>query len=137
MVGKIKNLAKNPIYNGLFIVTSGSILTTFLSYYLNFQTQSLFPDFAEFGDFVFIITMLTVSQIIPTSISGTLNLIVTELKVKNEYAKLTLLYIKMLVLFSLVGFVWSRLARGSNPRRVGVRRAGRGGGILQALKGCN
>lgn len=105
MVGRIRNLSKNPIFNGLFIVTSGSILTTFLSYYYNFQTQSLFPGFAEFGDYVFIITLLTISQIIPASVSGTLNLIVTELKVKNEYAKLTLLYIKMLVLFSLVGFV--------------------------------
>ncbi len=105
MVGKIKDIAKNPIYNGLFIVTGGSIISTFLSYYFNFLTQSLFPNFAEFGDFVFITTMLTFSQVIPMSISGTLNLIVTELKVKNEFAKLTLLYIKMVVLFSLVGFV--------------------------------
>lgn len=105
MVGKLRNLIKNPIYNGLFIVTAGSVISTFLSYYFNFLTQSLFPDFSEFGDFVFITTMLAFSQIIPMSISGTLNLIVTELKVQNEYAKLTLLYIKMMVLFSLVGFV--------------------------------
>lgn len=105
MVGKIKNLVKNPIFSGLLIVSTGNVMSSFLSYYFNFLTQSLFPDFSEFGDFIFILTFLTISQIIPGSISGTLNLIVTELKVKNEYAKLTLLYIKMLVLFSVAGFV--------------------------------
>lgn len=103
MVGKIRNLIKNPIFTGLFIVSSANIIGTFLSYYFNFLTQSLFPNFQDFGDFIFIITFLTVVMLVPNSVSGTLNLIVTELKVKNEFAKLTLLYIRMLVLFSLVG----------------------------------
>jgi len=105
MVGKIRNLIKNPIFTGLFFVSFGNIVGSFLSYYFNFLIQSLFPDFIDFGDFVFILTFLTLSQVIPGSVSGTLNLIVTELKVKNEFAKLTLLYIRMLVLFSLVGLI--------------------------------
>lgn len=103
MVGKLRNLIRNPLFSGLFIVSTANIIGTFLSYYFNFLTQSLFPNFQDFGDFIFIITFLTVIMLIPNSVSGTLNLIVTELKVKNEYAKLTLLYIRMLVLFCLVG----------------------------------
>lgn len=104
MIGKIKNLSKNPLLSGMLIVSIGNVLSSFFSYYFNFLIQSLFPGFHDFGDFVFVLTFLTLSQIIPGSISSTLNLIVTELKVKNEFAKLTLLYIRMLVLFSIVGF---------------------------------
>jgi len=103
MVGKIKNLFKNPVFSGLIFVSLGTVISTFLNYYFNFLTQSLFPDFKDFGDFVFILSFLALSQIIPGSVIGTLNLIVTELKVKNEFAKLTNLYIRMLVLFSIVG----------------------------------
>jgi len=103
MVGKLRNLLKNPIFSGLFFVSFGNVATSFLSYYFNFLIQSLFPGFADFGDFVFILTFLGLSMIIPGSVLGTLNIIVTELKVKNEYAKLTLLYIRMIVLFSLIG----------------------------------
>ena len=105
MVGKIRYLFKNPLFSGLMIVSTGNIISSFLSYYLNFLVQSLFPNFSDFGDYVFILTFLTLTQIIPGSVSGTLNLIVTELKVKNEYAKLTALYIRMVILFSLVGLV--------------------------------
>jgi O-antigen/teichoic acid export membrane protein len=104
MLGKIKSFSKNPLLFGMLIVSIGNILSSFFSYYFNFLIQSLFPGFHDFGDFVFVLTFLTLSQIIPSSISSTLNLIVTELKVKNEFAKLTLLYIRMLVLFSIVGF---------------------------------
>lgn len=105
MVGKLKQLSKNPIFSGLFIVSFSTSLVAFFNYYLNFLVQSLFPNFQQFGDYVFILTFLTVVLLVPNSLSGTLNLIVTELKVKNEFAKLTMLYIRMLVLFSLVGFV--------------------------------
>jgi O-antigen/teichoic acid export membrane protein len=109
MVTKLKTLLKSPLYLGLMVVSFGNIAIAFLNYYLNFLAQSLFPDFSDYGDFVFILTFLTLCMAIPASISGTLNLIVTELKVKNEFAKLTKLYIKMLVLFATVGLVFGLL----------------------------
>jgi O-antigen/teichoic acid export membrane protein len=105
MVGKIRQLTKNPLFTGLFFLSLANIFSNFLNYYYNFYIQSLFPGFTDFGDFMFILTFLTLSQIIPGSVLGTLNIIVTELKVKNEFAKLTLLYIRMLTMFSIVGFV--------------------------------
>jgi O-antigen/teichoic acid export membrane protein len=95
------------IFSGMIIVTFGSVFSSFLNYYFNFYIQSLFPDFSNFGNFSFLITVLMFSQIIPLSIAGSLNLVVTELKVLKDYSRLTHLYIKMLVLFGLMGLFLS------------------------------
>lgn len=87
----------------MLIVTFGSVFSSFLNYYFNFYIQSLFPDFSNFGNFSFLMTVLMFSQIIPLSIAGSLNLVVTELKVLKDYSRLTHLYIKMLVLFGTMG----------------------------------
>jgi len=92
------------IFSGMLIVSLGSVISSFLNYYFNFYIQSLFPDFSTYGNFTFLTTLLTLSTTIPTAISGSLILVVTELNVGKEYSKLTNLYIKMLVLFSLIGF---------------------------------
>ena len=91
------------IFSGMIIVTFGSVFSSFLNYYFNFYIQSLFPDFSNFGNFSFLLTVLMFSQIIPLSIAGSLNLVVTELKVLKDFSRLTHLYIKMLVLFGLMG----------------------------------
>jgi len=92
------------IFSGMVIVTFGSVFSSFLNYYFNFYIQSLFPDFSNFGNFSFLMTVLMFSQIIPLSIAGSLNLVVTELKVLKDFSRLTHLYIKMLVLYGLMGF---------------------------------
>lgn len=106
MFNKIKEkIAQNRvIFSGMLIVSAGSVVSSFLNYYFNFYIQSLFPDFSTYGNFAFLITILTLSTTIPLAISGSLTLVVTELNVGKEYSKLTNLYIKMLVLFSLIGF---------------------------------
>jgi len=106
MFNKIKEkIAQNRIiFSGMLIVSAGSIVSNFLNYYFNFYIQSLFPDFSTYGNFAFLITIVTLSTTIPLAISGSLTLVVTELNVGKEYSKLTNLYIKMLVLFSLIGF---------------------------------
>lgn len=91
------------IFSGMVVVTFGSIISSFLNYYFNFYIQSLFPDFSNFGNFSFLMTVLMFSQIIPSSIAGSLNLVVTELKVLKDFSRLTHLYIKMLALFGLMG----------------------------------
>lgn len=91
------------IFSGMVVVTFGSVISSFLNYYFNFYIQSLFPDFSNFGNFSFLMTVLMFSQIIPLSIAGSLNLVVTELKVLKDFSRLTHLYIKMLALFGLMG----------------------------------
>ena len=93
----------NPTVGGMLLVTFGSIISTFFSYYFNFYIQSIFPNFVDYGNFIFVLTFLTISQLIPLSVSSSLSLLVTELKVKNEFRKLTMLYLKMNLLFGLIG----------------------------------
>jgi O-antigen/teichoic acid export membrane protein len=93
----------NPTVLGMLLVSFGSIISTFFSYYFNFYIQSSFPNLIDYGNFVFVLTFLTISQLIPLSISSSLALLVTELKVKNEFRQLTMLYLKMNLLFGLIG----------------------------------
>ena len=93
----------NPTVGGMLLVTFGSIISTFFSYYFNFYIQSIFPNLVDYGNFIFVLTFLTISQLIPLSVSSSLSLLVTELKVKNEFRKLTMLYLKMNLLFGLIG----------------------------------
>lgn len=87
----------------MLLVTFGSIISTFFSYYFNFYIQSIFPSLSDYGNFVFVLTFLTLTQLIPLSISSSLSLLVTELKVKNEFRKLTMLYLRMNLLFGFIG----------------------------------
>ncbi len=87
----------------MLLVTFGSIISTFFSYYFNFYIQSIFPNLSDYGNFVFVLTFLTLTQLIPLSISSSLSLLVTELKVKNEFKKLTMLYLRMNLLFGFIG----------------------------------
>ena len=87
----------------MLLVTVGSIVSTFFSYYFNFYIQSIFPNLGDYGNFVFVLTFLTLTQLIPLSVSSSLSILVTELKVKNEFKKLTMLYLKMNLLFGCIG----------------------------------
>jgi O-antigen/teichoic acid export membrane protein len=93
----------NSTIGGMLLVTFGSIISTFFSYYFNFYIQSIFPSLSDYGNFVFVLTFLTLTQLIPLSISSSLSLLVTELKVKNEFRKLTMLYLRMNLLFGFIG----------------------------------
>lgn len=99
MIGK----PLNSTISGMLLVTFGSIISTFFSYYFNFYIQSIFPNLTDYGNFVFVLTFLTLTQLIPLSISSSLSLLVTELKVKNEFKKLTMLYLRMNLLFGFIG----------------------------------
>ena len=93
----------NSTIGGMLLVTFGTIISTFFSYYFNFYIQSIFPSLSDYGNFVFVLTFLTLTQLIPLSISSSLSLLVTELKVKNEFRKLTMLYLRMNLLFGFIG----------------------------------
>jgi O-antigen/teichoic acid export membrane protein len=95
--------SSNSIVGGMLLVTVGSIVSTFFSYYFNFYIQSIFPNLGDYGNFVFVLTFLTLTQLIPLSVSSSLSILVTELKVKNEFKKLTMLYLKMNLLFGCIG----------------------------------
>ena len=101
----ISNILKNSVFSGMLLVSVGSVISTFFSYYFNFYIQSIFPSFVDYSNFTFIITFITISQLIPLAISGSLSIIVTELKVKNEFKILTMLYLKMVLMFSLIGLI--------------------------------
>jgi len=103
------SLKNNSILNGMFILSLVSLLTTFLSYYFNFLIQSIFPSYAEYGNFTFFMTVLLVFNLVPGAISSSLSLTVTELNVNKEFKKLTMLYINMLGIYGVIGFLISVL----------------------------
>lgn len=102
----ISKLLENKLISGMFFVTVGSVISTFLSYYFNFYVQSLFPDLSDYSNYVFIITFLSIFILIPSAIGSSLSLLVTELHVKNETKKLTKLYLKMVSIFGFIGLLF-------------------------------
>jgi len=103
MLNKVLN---NKIISGMFFVTLGSIISTFLSYYFNFYVQSLFPDLSDYSNYVFIVTFLSISILAPSAVGSSLSLLVTELNVKNETKKLTKLYLNMNLVFGVIGLLF-------------------------------
>lgn len=106
MINKlIVYLKKDQIVNAMILVSFGSVISTFVSYYFNFYIQSIFPSFSDYSDFVFMITFLAILLLVPAAISSSLSLLVTELKVKNKFKELTMLYLRMNLLFGSLGLL--------------------------------
>lgn len=98
-------LSNNKVFNAMILVSMGSVVSTFISYYYNFYVQSLFPSYSDYGDFILIVTFLSIILLAPSSVSTSLSILVTELKVKNSFKELTKLYLRMNLLFAGIGLL--------------------------------
>jgi len=90
----------------MFLVTFSTIISSFLSYYLNFYVQSIYVDVVDFANFSLFITFIGMVTLLPNTISTSIIMTVTELKSQERYAELFDLFKKLLGIFLIISLVF-------------------------------
>jgi Na+-driven multidrug efflux pump len=90
----------------MFLVTFASVVSSFLAYYLNFYVQSIFIDVDDFANYSLFITFIGLISIIPNTVSTSIIMTVNEFKTSEKFEELYDLFIKLLVIFFLIGSVF-------------------------------
>lgn len=108
MIKRFKNLiAENKrLFSDMFLVTSATVVSSFLSYYLNFYVQSKFIDVVDFANFSLFITFISLVSLIPSTLSTSIIMTVTQLKSEEKFQELFDLLIKLLGIFLLIAFIF-------------------------------
>lgn len=89
----------------MFLVTFASIISSFLSYYLNFYVQSLLVNVTDFANFSLFITFIGLLIMIPNTLSTSIIMIVTELRSQDKFSELFDLFKKLMGIFFLISLI--------------------------------
>lgn len=108
MIPKIKSiiLENKRFFSDMFLVTISTIVSSFLSYYLNFYVQSIYVDVVDFANFSLFITFIGMVTLLPNTISTSIVMTVTELKSQEKNSELFDLFKKLLGIFILIALVF-------------------------------
>ena len=101
MIGRIKNILEQnkSLFSDMFLVTFATIISSFLSYYLNFYVQSKYVNVIDFANFSLFITFISLVSLIPNTLSTSIIMTVTELKSQERYYEIHDLIKKLIVIF--------------------------------------
>lgn len=104
MIPKIKSLVleNQRFFSDMFLVTFSTIISSFLSYYLNFYVQSVYVDVVDFANFSLFITFIGMVTLLPNTISTSIIMTVTELKSQERFSELNDLFRKLMGIFLLM-----------------------------------
>jgi len=107
MINKIRNVINEnkTLFSDMFLVTSATVISSFLSYYLNFYVQSKFVDVTDFANFSLFITFISLISLLPNTLSTSIIMTVTELKSQNKFEELYDLLKKLFAIFVLISAV--------------------------------
>lgn len=90
------------LFSDMFLITVATFVSSFLSYYLNFYVQSLFVDISDFANYLLFITFISLITLIPTTLSTSIIVNVTELKSNNRDSELSSLFWKLMGVFLII-----------------------------------
>jgi O-antigen/teichoic acid export membrane protein len=108
MITKLKAiLVENKrLFSDMFLVTFASIISSFLSYYLNFYVQSTYVDVVDFANYSLFITFIGMVSLLPNTISTSIIMTVTELKSQEKFQELFDLFQKLISIFLLISIIF-------------------------------
>ena len=108
MIQRIRDiyLQNKILFSDMFLVTFASVVSSFLSYYLNFYVQSIFIDVDDFANYSLFITFIGLISIIPNTVSTSIIMAVSEFKNSEKFMELYDLFLKLLGIFFLIGSIF-------------------------------
>lgn len=108
MISKLKIIFQENknLFSDMFLVTLASVISAFLSYYLNFYVQSIYVNVLDFSNYLLFITFIGFMTLIPNTISTSIVVTVNELRAQNRNSEIFDLFWKLMGIFLLISMIF-------------------------------